>query len=248
MSKKTTRTVRTDRVIRSLSEIVETSEDNCPSFVVKPLVAMNDKQRSYIKDVNVLDMIMAKGRAGTSKTYIAICKAAEAYTAGTLTRLYLTRPNVSQSKSLGFFGGSKTEKVSNWVGEMLTTLEERIGREEVANGIETGVIVLKPLETIKGTSLRKGEWLLVDEAQDLTESEAFSIATRSGTGSKIILMGDIDQKDIHSCSGLDYLFNLAQKNDYLRERVGMINFDSYDDVVRGETCKQWLMAKDGVVS
>lgn len=243
MSKK-----KTVRTVHSLREIIETNEEQMPVFSVKPLVAMNDKQRDYIKAVNVLDMIMAKGRAGTSKTYIAVCKAAEAYNAGTLTRLYLTRPNVSASKSLGFFGGSKTEKVSNWVGEMITTLEGRIGREEVANGIESGVIVLKPLETIKGTSLRKGEWLLVDEAQDLTETEAFSIATRSGTGSKIILMGDIEQKDIHSCSGLDYLFKLAQVSSYLKERVGMINFDSYDDVVRGETCKQWLMAKDGVAS
>lgn len=241
MSKK-----KTTRTVQSFKEIIEYEEE--PVFSIQPLRALDERQQKYLDAIHHMEMILCKGIAGSGKTYLAVAAAAEAYTAGKLKRLYLARPAISSSKSLGFFGGGKNEKVSNWIGPMTDILLDRVGKEEFDSCVETGIFVLKPIELVKGLSLRAGEWLLVDEAEDLTEKEAFNLATRSGTKSKTILMGDVDQKDVSSCSGLDYLYALAQKSAYLRKNVGMFNFDQYDDCKRGETCKQWLMAKDGVTS
>lgn len=209
----------------------------------KPVVPLNERQSEYFEAIKTKDLIIATGYAGSSKTYIATCLAADAYRLGQCNKIVLTRPAVSDSQSLGFFGGDKDVKVRNWIMPILSVLYERMGKDVVDEAIEAGNIQLQPLETIKGMSYGKGTWLIADEVQDCKISEIKSIVTRGG-GAKIVLCGDIRQSALKSDSGLAIFSTIVNANIKLRETVAHIDFDSYDHIVRSKNCRDLIIAFD----
>jgi len=209
----------------------------------KPIVPMNERQAEYFKAIKDYDLIVATGFAGSSKTFIATCMAADAWRTGVCNKIVLTRPSVSDSKSLGYFGGDKDMKVKNWIMPMLSVLYQRMGKDVVDEAIADGNIQLQPLETIKGMSYGRGTWVIADEVQDCKISEIKSIITRGG-GCKMILCGDVAQSALNSDSGLAIFSRIIEKNPRLKESVARIDFDSYEHIVRSKTCKDLIIAFD----
>ena len=83
----------------------------------KPIIPMNDKQREYIDLINEKNVIVATGYPGTSKTYLPTAIAADLYKLGQINKIYITRPAVSTSKSIGYTKGSFLEKMTpGWEG------------------------------------------------------------------------------------------------------------------------------------
>ena len=74
-------------------------------------------------------------------------------------------------------------------------------------------------------------WLLLDEAQQSTPEEMLAIVTRISDQCKLVLCGDLNQRDIRGESGLEWFLNFAERHEL--KGVGIINFDSVDDIVRG---------------
>lgn len=79
-----------------------------------PLVPMNEKQRQYIQMIESQDMVIATGWAGTSKTYIPTVMACDWFRTGKIKKIVFTRPNISNSKSLGMFKGDLIEKCQTY--------------------------------------------------------------------------------------------------------------------------------------
>ena len=88
---------------------------------IKPLVPMNPLQSTYINYINTKKITIATGYPGTSKTYIPTVMACDMWRKGEISRIYLTRPNISNSKSLGYFSGSLVEKMTNWLLDRKST-------------------------------------------------------------------------------------------------------------------------------
>lgn len=212
-------------------------EERKHNFVaVKP---MNDVQAEYIRMCKELPVIIATGYAGTSKTYIPTCIAAEKWYLGEIDKIYLVRPAVSNSKSLGFFGGSLVEKSKNWLMPILDTLYEKLGRSVVDLAIERGDIEPIPLEVIKGRSL-KNCYIICDEAEDITQPEFIKIITRGGTNSTLVLAGDILQTDLKDTNGLQLAIELYGENPDLP--WGFVDFNRPSDIVRSEPVKKVILA------
>ena len=209
----------------------------------KPIVPLNERQAEYFQAIKDYDLVVATGFAGTSKTFIATCMAADAWRTGQCTKIVLTRPSVSDSKSLGYFGGDKDMKVKNWIMPMLSVLYQRMGKDVVDEAIADGNIQLQPLETIKGMSFGKGTWVIADEVQDCKISEIKSILTRSG-GCKMILCGDVAQSALDKDSGLLILSKIIDTNPRLKESIARIDFNSYEHIVRSKACKDIIIAFD----
>lgn len=209
----------------------------------KPVVPLNERQSEYFTAIKEKDLIIATGFAGTSKTFVATCLAADAYRLGQCTKIVLTRPAISDSQSLGYFGGDKNAKVLNWIMPMLSVLYQRMGKDVVDEAVEDGNIQLQPLETIKGMSYGKGTWVIADEVQDCKISEIKSIVTRGG-GCKMILCGDVRQSALKSDSGLAIFAEIVDKNPRLQETVAHIDFDKHEHIVRSKACKDLIMAFD----
>lgn len=209
----------------------------------KPIVPLNPRQEEYFKAIREKDLVIATGFAGTSKTFIASCMAADAWRLGQCNKIVLTRPSISDSQSLGYFGGDKDMKVKNWIMPMLSVLYQRMGKDVVDEAIADGNIILQPLETIKGMSFGKGTWVIADEMQDCKISEIKTVVTRGG-GCKMILCGDVRQSALNKESGLAIFSNIIKNNPKLQESIARIDFDSHEHIVRSKVCKDLIIAFD----
>lgn len=205
---------------------------------VPPIRALNEKQQDYIVSINSNPLTIATGYAGTSKTYLPTAIACDMLKLNQVEKIILTRPNVSDSKSLGYFSGDLVEKMRNWLLPVLDTMVERLGSGMVDYCISKGKIEFVPLEVIKGRSFNSA-FILGDEAEDLTYSEIKKIITRLGTSSKMVLAGDLTQKDLKCESGLAIALEMAKNNRNLN--CGWVDFNSPSDIVRSETVKKWIL-------
>ena len=165
-------------------------------------------------DVQLVTLV---GKAGTGKTLLAIAaglhKSADE---GEYSRLLVSRPIFPLGRDLGYLPGDIDEKLSPWMQPIFDNVELLLGSVEEGNKrkrgykelVDLGLLEIEPLTYIRGRSIPK-QYMIVDEAQNLTPHEIKTIVTRAGEGTKIILTGDpyqIDNPYIDSSSnGLTYV-------------------------------------------
>lgn len=203
----------------------------------KRLKPMNDKQKEYINAINVSEVVLCIGVLGSAKTYIPTCMAAEMLVKKRVKRIIIARPSEGRGKSLGFFKGTKEEKMEGWVSPITNTLKEQLGVTKYEYYLDNGQIEMLALEQIKGNSYDDA-FLIVDEAEDLYPDVAKSLVTRIGVRSKLVITGDIAQQDMMNYSGLQLLLDVVKHNDL---PVPLVNFDSWEYCVRGATAKMFGM-------
>lgn len=229
---------REERAIKE--KFQQERQETVAAHAVYPL---NERQKDYFEAIRTKDLIVATGYAGTSKTFIPTCLAADALRTGEAKRIVLARPAISNSQSLGFFSGDANQKMTNWLMPMLSVLYKRMGKPIVDLNIETGNIMLQPLETIKGMSFGKDTWVIVDECEDCTIEEIKSITSRNG-GAKMILCGDILQSALKQDSGLALFAAMVKSNPRLQSYIGHVDFNEYEHIVRSKLCRELIVAFD----
>lgn len=205
----------------------------------KPLLPMNQQQSEYIHNLKTKPYNLAYGYAGSSKTYIPTRIAIEMYLRGEVEKIVIVRPAISDSKSLGFFGGDQITKMKNWILPVLDVLEEFLGKTKVEYLLLKGIILPVPLETIKGRSFNDS-FIIVDEAEDLTKKEFIKCITRLGKNSTMAFCGDVLQQDIKGKSGLAFGLELADDED-LYDLWGVIGFDEHEEIVRSAPVKATII-------
>lgn len=234
---------RKDKIAAGEPKVVKPrfAEQRAQEISAKPIKPLNSKQKHYIDLFNNPDcgLILATGWAGTSKTFIPTSLACDMLKLGKIDKIVFTRPNISNSKSLGFYGGSLIEKMSNWLMPVMDILKDRLGASALELYIKHGDILFIPLEVVKGYSAENCVFLC-DEAEDLTIEEAKKLVTRQGRNCKMILAGDITQSELKDKSGLKYLMDMARKYDNLS--LGLVDFNEVSDIVRSDQVKQWIIA------
>lgn len=230
--------IQAERIIKE-----KFKQERVEAITAKPLVAMNERQAEYIEAIRTKQLVIATGFAGSSKTFIAASIAADAFRTGAISKIYLCRPNISNSQSLGFFSGDVNAKLRNWLMPIISVLYQRMGKAAVNIALEAGDIELIPLETIKGMSFNEHCMVLVDEAEDLTIDEVKCITTRAG-GCRMVLCGDTRQSALFEKSGLALFYEMVSKSAKLQESIGHICFDDYSHIVRSKLCKDLIIAFD----
>lgn len=163
-----------------------------------------------------IPLVTMTGKAGTGKTLLALA-------AGLLQiedlqkykKLLVARPIVPLGKDIGFLPGEKEEKLRPWMQPIYDNLEylfntKRPGDlDKILAGM--GSLQVEALTYIRGRSI-PGQFIIIDEAQNLTKHEVKTILTRVGDGSKIVLMGDPEQIDHpyldESNNGLTYVVEM----------------------------------------
>ena len=146
-------------------------------------------------------LVTLMGKAGTGKTLLALAAGLKrTVNDREFRRLVVARPTISMGKELGFLPGSLDEKLSPWMQpihdalEMLGDLNMGHEHRRTADMLRSGTIVVEALSYIRGRSIAH-QFMIVDEAQNLTPLEAKTILTRVGHGTKIVLTGDPYQID-----------------------------------------------------
>jgi PhoH-like ATPase len=160
-------------------------------------------------------LVTLMGKAGTGKTLLAMAAGLKRTVLDReFRRLVVARPTISMGKELGFLPGSLEEKLAPWMQpihdalEMLSDLNMGHDHRRSGDLMRSGSIVVEALSYIRGRSIAN-QFMIIDEAQNLTPLEAKTIITRVGSGTKIIFTGDpyqIDNPYVDSSSnGFNYV-------------------------------------------
>jgi len=147
-----------------------------------------------------IPIVTLTGKAGTGKTLISLaCGLLKTQDEKVFNKLLIARPIVPMGNDIGYLPGDKDEKLKPWMKPIYDNFEYLFkGRkngtnvEDILAGIKN--IEIEALTYIRGRSIPK-QFIIIDEAQNLTRHEIKTIISRVGEGSKIVLMGDPEQID-----------------------------------------------------
>jgi PhoH-like ATPase len=160
-------------------------------------------------------MVTLLGSAGTGKTLVAVAAGmAKVFNEQRYDKLLVARPIMPMGRDIGYLPGTKDDKLGAWMQPIFDNLAyllstrgaslEKAGHAQHADSttteqkvrklVDSGQLVLEPLTYIRGRSIPH-QFIIVDEAQNLTPHEVKTIVSRVGEGTKVILTGDIGQID-----------------------------------------------------
>lgn len=209
------------------------------------LIPKTYKQEDYMEALTNKLITFALGSAGSGKSYVATHYAAEQLYYKKIDKIILTRPAVEAAgEELGFLPGELVEgKLLPYLIPYMETLNELLGKSFVEYCLKTGVIEPVPLAFMRGRSfgsLNNGCIILADEMQSATPMQMKLLLTRIGENTKLMINGDIDQRDKADATGLE---DAIGRLSYMDE-VEVIKFTD-DDCVRSGITKKVLKAYSG---
>jgi phosphate starvation-inducible PhoH-like protein len=200
----------------------------CRTITGKPIKPKTLGQKEYVDLIRNKMIVFGLGPAGTGKTYLAMAMAITAFKNNEVGRIILTRPAIEAGEKLGFLPGDLQSKVDPYLRPLYDALYQIMGAESFAANMEKGLIEVAPLAYMRGRTLDNA-FIILDEAQNTTPAQMKMFLTRIGFGSKVIITGDLTQKDLpkDAVSGLDVALKVLSKVD----EIGFANMSS-KDVVR----------------
>ncbi len=157
--------------------------------------AKTANQQKLVESTEHNDIVFAIGPAGTGKTYTAVALAVRALKNKAIRRIILTRPAVEAGENLGFLPGDMKEKIDPYLRPLYDALYDMIPGEKLQSYIENGIIEVAPLAFMRGRTLDHA-YVILDEAQNATESQLKMFLTRMGPSAKFIVTGDVTQIDL----------------------------------------------------
>ena len=140
-------------------------------------------------------IVFGLGPAGTGKTYLAMAMAITAFKNNEVGRIILTRPAIEAGEKLGFLPGDLQSKVDPYLRPLYDALYQIMGAESFTANMEKGLIEVAPLAYMRGRTLDNA-YIILDEAQNTTPAQMKMFLTRIGFGSKVVITGDLTQKDL----------------------------------------------------
>ena len=161
----------------------------------KPVKPKTLGQKSYVDKIRNNMITFGVGPAGTGKTYLAMAMAITAFREEEVSRIILTRPAIEAGEKLGFLPGDLQSKVDPYLRPLYDALYNIMGPEQYLANAEKGLIEVAPLAYMRGRTLDNA-YIILDEAQNTTPAQMKMFLTRIGFGSKVIVTGDLTQKDL----------------------------------------------------
>ncbi|EMH80687.1 phosphate starvation-inducible protein PhoH, putative ATPase [alpha proteobacterium HIMB114] len=191
----------------------------------KNIFARTEKQKIYINNLAKNNIIFSLGPAGTGKTYLAVAVAVSKLMSGEVKKIILSRPAVEAGENLGFLPGDLKEKIDPYLIPLYDSLYELVGYEKMQKKIEDGTVEIAPLAFMRGRTL-KDSFVILDEAQNATDTQIKMFLTRLGKNTTMVVNGDPSQIDLpgSKSSGLLKSINILDDIDEIK----ITRFDTSD--------------------
>jgi len=171
-------------------------------------IKARNKEQSFAIDLLTdphIKILTLVGKAGSGKTLCAIAAALEQvleqnenknHSGDYYRRVIVSRPIQPLGKDIGYLPGTMEEKMAPWLGPIDDNLKFLMKNDKtmLSHYVDKGLIEIEALTYIRGRSISNA-FIIIDEAQNLTNHELKTIITRVGEGTKIVLTGDIEQID-----------------------------------------------------
>ena len=191
----------------------------------KSVFPRTEKQKNYVNYLNQNNIVFSLGPAGTGKTYLSDAVAVSKLISGETKKIILSRPAVEAGENIGFLPGDLKEKIDPYLIPLYDSLCELIGFEKMQKKIDDGSIEIAPLAFMRGRTL-KDSFVILDEAQNATETQLKMFLTRLGKNTTMVVNGDPSQVDLplSKSSGLIKSVNIL---DDIKD-IKIIRFDVTD--------------------
>ena len=199
-----------------------------------PIIPQTPNQAALMKAVDTSDQVVVLGPAGTGKSFITAGMAADWYCKNNKNKIIITRPMVPVGEDFGYLPGTLEEKTIPWAMPVLDIIEQRIGKGKLECDLGKNIEIV-PLQLMRGRTFDNA-WILADECQNLTVEQAKMLVTRIGVNAKLLINGDLKQKDIDDASGLAWIIDKIERNQL---PVPVVEF-VISDCQRSGICRMWL--------
>jgi len=194
---------------------------------------LTEKQNQFLdlaSDKNT-KLLFVSGPAGTSKTYLAVYHALNMLNERRVSDLIYIRSAVESADSkLGFLPGEANEKMAPYLAPLLDKLAELLPKSDVDSLQKEERITAIPVGFLRGLNWN-AKVIIADEAQNMTYKELFTLITRTGEFSKMMILGDPDQNDINGKSGFKKMVDVFDDEESRANGIHVFRFTD-DDIVR----------------
>ena len=200
----------------------------CHTTAGKPIKPKTLGQKAYVDAIRKQMVVFGIGPAGTGKTYLAMAMAIQAFKQDEVGKIILTRPAIEAGENLGFLPGDLQSKIDPYLRPLYDALYQIMGADSFIKNSEKGLIEVAPLAYMRGRTLDNA-FIILDEAQNTTPAQMKMFLTRIGFGSKVVITGDLSQKDLpfSTQSGLEQALKVLKDVD----EIG-VSYLTNKDVVR----------------
>lgn len=209
------------RRLADTDHLIPVTAPRKPTFGIMPRNVQQTMAMDLLLD-DEIQLVTLLGTAGTGKTLLAVAAGmAKVFSEERYDKLLVARPIMPMGRDIGYLPGDKDEKLTAWMqpifdnlsyllstrGSPMQSPESHTTEQRIQKLLADGRLVLEPLTYIRGRSIPH-QFIIVDEAQNLTPHEVKTIISRVGERTKIVLTGDIGQIDNpyldSSSNGLSY--------------------------------------------
>ena len=239
-----------EQTVRYCISLARSGEDGRVQELTENFIAITAKgrpvrpktlgQKDYLKAIQTHPITFGVGPAGTGKTYLAVAMAVKAFKSKDVERIILTRPAVEAGEKLGFLPGDAQIKVDPYLRPLYDGLYDMLGPETFQRLLEKQTIEVAPLAYMRGRTLDNA-FIILDEAQNTSPEQMKMFLTRMGSGSKVVVTGDVTQIDLPDKSRSGLVDALAVLKNI--DGIAQIRF-SEKDVVRHRLVQEIVKAYD----
>ena len=215
---------------------VRKSKGSQSPFTADPFSPITENQATSYKAFKQGKHLIHTGYSGTGKTYLACAFAAEALNSADIMSIRIMRSAVA-SRDIGFLPGTEAEKMAAYERPYVDTFNTIFGRGDAYSLLkQKGILTFESSSFQRGMTY-KNTFIIVDEIQNMTFQELYSIVTRISEGSRLIFCGDTRQTDLAKGSGFDRFASAAGA---LPQWFSCIDF-GIKDIVRHDLVRDFIM-------
>jgi phosphate starvation-inducible PhoH-like protein len=190
---------------------------------------LHKKYNSYIESKKI-PIVITTGMPGTGKTMIACHTAIKLFQEEKYKKIIITRPVVSVDEDLGYLPGTLENKMHPYLIPIYDYFLDYYTKDELTCLLNNNKLEITPLAYMRGRTF-KDSIIIADEMQNSSKNQMFTLLTRFGHNSKLIITGDVMQSDIEELNGLKHLADLLIQKypEYYKmilDGFGYINLDS----------------------
>lgn len=213
------------------------------NFEVSKQFKLKDSHKSFVElgfrpETNIM---FIDGPAGSAKTFCAAYLGLNLLKTRRVEEIVYIRSIIeSASKSMGALPGEVDDKFYPWSIPLQEKLDELLKPGVSRTLFDTGHVRAIPVNYVRGLTFSDA-FVIVDEAQNLTQSELVTIMTRFGQNSKMVIVGDTRQSDINGKSGFMPIYNAFDDQESEQQGVYTFRFTE-QDIMRSEILK-FLVSK-----